>query len=186
MARRRKTAFSNAHSAIDEVAEYYIDSEDALNSFYGFDLSTGPVPAKFIGYSKEELDEELEARKETLDRMCSLEVLAAIEARLRIDYIVRSQNRLRDNFSKKLRKTYDKKGNRASLTDDILSIWKTEFPEHKIRLDNLGKALDYRNWLAHGRYWQPKRTPHIYRYDYLSIYTLASEILANMELVEST
>jgi len=36
MARRRKTAFSNARSTIDEVAEYYIDSEEALNSFYGW------------------------------------------------------------------------------------------------------------------------------------------------------
>lgn len=186
MARLKKTAFSNAHSSIDDVEDYYIDSEESLNSFYDFDLSSGLIPAKFVGYSKAELDEELKARKETLNRMCSLEVLASIEARLRIDYIIRGQNKLRDQFSRKLREIYDKKENRAHLVDDILSTWKAEFPAHKARLDNLGKAIDYRNWLAHGRYWQPKRTPHIYRYDYLSIYTLASEILTNMDLVEST
>lgn len=144
------------------------------------------IPAKFIGYSKEQLDKELKDRKETLDRMCSLELLTAIEARIRIDYIVRGQNKLRDDFSKKIREIYDKKENRASLVDDILLTWKNEKPSHKARLDNLGKAIDYRNWLAHGRYWLPKKHPHINRYDYLSIYSLASDILTNLDLIEGS
>lgn len=186
MARRKKTAFSNAHSEIGDVEEYYTDSETSLNTFYRIDLSSSVIPAKFVGYTKAQIDEELKARKETLDRMCSLEVLAAIEAKLRIDYIIRGQNKLKDGLSKKLREIYDTKENRASLVDDILLTWKAQFPEHKERLDDLGKALDYRNWLAHGRYWLPKRTPHIYKYDYLSIYSLAYEILTNMTLQEGS
>jgi len=186
MGKRKKIAFSNAHSSIEDVEEYYIDSEQSLNSFYDFSSSSTQISSKFVGYSKAEFDNELKARKETLDRMCSLEVLSAIEARLKIDYIVRGQNKLRDEFSKKIREIFDKKENRASLVDDILKAWKIEFPEHKTRLDHFGQALDYRNWLAHGRYWQAKRTPHIYRFDYFSIYSLASDILTNMELVEST
>jgi hypothetical protein len=185
MAKRKKVSFSNEHSPIDDVEDYYIDSENSLNSFYNIDSSSQNIPAKFIGYSEVELTEELKIRKDTLDRMCSLEILAAIEARIKIDYIIRGQNKLRDDFSKKIRVIYDKKESRAALVDDILSTWKSEYPEHKARLDNLGKALDYRNWLAHGRYWQPKRTPHIYKYDYLSIYALASEILLNMGLLEN-
>ncbi|NOS75600.1 MAG: hypothetical protein HOP36_13935 [Methyloglobulus sp.] len=185
MARVKKISFSNNHSAIVDIQEYYFDSEVSLNLFYDDGLSSGKISAKFVGYSKTELQEELKARKKTLDCMCSLELLAAIEARIRIDYIIRGQNKLRDSFSKKLREVYDKKGNRAFLIDDILSTWKAELPEHKTRLDNLGKALDYRNWLAHGRYWQPNKHPHIHRYDYLSIYALVSEILTNMTLIES-
>jgi hypothetical protein len=71
------------------------------------------------------------------------------------------------------------------LTDDIIPAWKGKYPQHKTRLDNLGKALDYRNWLAHGRYWMPKKSPHISKYDYLIIYTLASDILEKMELHEN-
>jgi hypothetical protein len=185
MARRKKTSFTNKHSAIEDVEEYYVDSEYSLNLFYDINLGLGQVPSKFVGYTKGELLDELKERKETLDRMCSLEILSAIEARIKIDYIVRGQNKMKDSFSKKMREVYDAKGNRVSLKDDILSLWKKEQPEHKTRLDNLGLALDYRNWLAHGRYWQPKKTPHIYRYDYLAIYALASEIITNMELVES-
>jgi hypothetical protein len=185
MARRKKIAFSNAHSKIDDIEVYYIDSEDALNTYYNIGRFGREIPVKFVGCSQEEVDQELKERKETLDRMCSLEILASVEAKLRIDYIVRGQNKLRDDFSKKLREIFDKKENRASLVEDIISIWRSEYPEHKSRLDDLQKAIDYRNWLAHGRYWFPKRKPHIDRYDYLSIYTLASDILTNMELLES-
>jgi len=184
MVKRKKTSFSGQHTKIEQVQEYYSDSEESLNAFYSVDLFGELFPAKFIGYSKDEIDKELKERKATLDRMCSLELLAAIEAKIRIDYIVRSQNKLRDEFSKEIRKIYDSKQNRAALVDDILFTWKKEKPHHKARLENLGKALDYRNWLAHGRYWQPKKYPHINRYDYLSIYALASDILSNMELLE--
>lgn len=185
MGKRKKTSFSDSHSKIDQVEEYYIDSEESLNSYYSFSPLNGAIPAKFIGYPIEKIGRELKERKESLDRMCSFELLAAIEAKLRIDYVVRGQNKRRDPFSRKMRDVYDRKENRASLVDDILLIWKQEKPWHKTRLDNLGKALDYRNWLAHGRYWIPKKHPHISRYDYLSIYSLATDILSNLELIEA-
>lgn len=181
MASIKKVAFSQSHSSIDDIEDYYIDSEESLNHYF----NSAMVPARFIGYTKNELDNELKDRKQTLDRMCSLEVLAAIEARIRIDYLVRCQNKKRDSFSKKLRAIHNKKNNKASLMDDIAMTWKQHFPEHKARLDNLGKAIDYRNWLAHGRYWLPKKSPYIYNYDYLAISLLASDILSNMDLRES-
>lgn len=185
MAKRKKTLFTNSHSTIEDIERYYVDSEGSLNSFYDVDFDSGEISAKFFGYSKEEVFDELKERKETLDRMCSLELLAAIEARVKIDYLIRGQDKLRDNLSKKIRVVYNCKENRASLKDDIIAIWRTELPEHKKRLDNFCLALDYRNWLAHGRYWHSKRTPHIHRYDYLSIYSLAEDIFENMELLES-
>ncbi len=185
MARRKKTTFTNAHSTIGDIEGYYVDSESALNSFYSVDLGLGEIPAKFFGYAAQEVFDELKERKETLDRMCSLELLAAIEARIKIDYLVRGQNKLRDQFSKKIRVVYDSKETKASLKGDIISVWRSEFPEHKTRLDNFCLALDYRNWLAHGRYWQSTKAPHIYKYDYLSIYLLAEDIIGNLNLIES-
>lgn len=185
MGKRKNTSFTNLHSKIDDIEEYYVDSEESLNAFYDVDFESGEISAKFFGYSKDEVFEELRVRKETLDRMCSLELLSAIEARVQIDYIIRGQDKLRDNISRKIRAVYDIKGNKASLKDDIISVWRTEHPEHKTRLDNFCLALDYRNWLAHGRYWIPKRAPHINKYDYLSIYSLAEDILDNMDLLES-
>lgn len=183
MASRAKVSFSKTHSSIEDIEEYYVDSETALNHYFN-PLNFTEIPDRFIGYTKSEFDTELKTRKETLDRMCSLEILATIEARLRIDYLVRCQNKKRDKLSRQLRKIYQTKVNKASLVDDIIATWKHIFPEHKTRLDYLVKALDYRNWLAHGRYWLPKKTPHLYKYDYLDMFTLASDILSNMDLYE--
>ncbi|HDM8188406.1 hypothetical protein [Vibrio ouci] len=176
-----KVAFSNDHSNLEDIEEYYFDSELALQQYF---LSS-EVPAKFIGCSLSMLQEELKDRTESLDRMCSLEILATLEARFRVDYLVRCQKKKRDVFSKKLRAIYRKKENQASLVDDIISTWRREHPEHKARLDSFQGALDYRNWLAHGRYWQPKKMPHLSRYDYLFLYSLADDILGNIELLES-
>ena len=117
--------------------------------------------------------------------MCSLEILSALEARFRVGYLVRCQRKKRDLFSKKLHAIYRKQQNRAFLVDDILTTWKKERTEHKLRLDQFQKAIDYRNWLAHGRYWTPKKIPQIKQYDFLNLYSLADDILQNIELVES-
>jgi len=179
----KKVSFSDQHGSLEDIEEYYVDSESALNYYYALSDATGIISAKFIGYTKEEIESELKSHKKSLDRMCSLEILATIEARLRIDYLVRSEKRKKDDLSKEFRKIYPKKENKASLTDDIIKTWKSIHPQHKTRLDKLGQALDYRNWLAHGRYWKPKKSPHILKYDYSEIYILASDILESMELL---
>lgn len=177
----KKVAFSNEHSTLEDIEQYFFDSERALESYFLGDT----VPPSFVGYTFIELQDELKSRKESLDRMCSLEILSALEARFRVDYLVRCQRKKRDPFSKKLRAIYRKQENRASLVDDILSTWKKERSEYKPRLDKFQKAIDYRNWLAHGRYWTPKKIPQMQQYDFLSLYSLADDILQNIELVES-
>lgn len=181
MSSLKKVSFSNVHSSISEIEEYYVDSEAALENYF----SGNELSSRFIGYSLKMLQDELKEKKATLDRMCSLELLASIEARLRIDYLIRCQKKHKDSLSRKFREIYSEKANRASLLDEIAFTWQQEFPEHKARLDNLRKAIDYRNWLAHGRYWQSKKTPHIYKYDYLAIYNLTTDIFNEMDLLEA-
>ena len=176
-----KVAFSNEHSTLEDIEQYFFDSERALESYFLGDT----VPASFVGYTLYELQDELKSRKESLDRMCSLEILSTLEARFRVDYLVRCQRKKRDPFSKKLRAIYRKQQNRASLVDDILTTWKKERTEYKPGLDKFQKAIDYRNWLAHGRYWTPKKMPQMKQYDFLNLYSLADNILQNIELVDS-
>ena len=178
----KRVLFSNINASLEDVEEYYVDSDESLKAYFVPGHEPGVALARFIGYTKTELDDELKMRKETLDRMCSLEILSAIEARFRIDYLLRCQDKMKDGLSRQFREIPKQKENRASLANDIIPTWRAAYPEHKARLDNLGKALDFRHWLAHGRYWQPIRTPHVRRYDYLSIYTLALDILSNMDL----
>jgi hypothetical protein len=62
-----------------------------------------------------------------------------------------------------------------------LDLWKQEFPTQKLLLGELKGALNYRHWLAHGRYWEPKLGR---KYDYESLYLLVQTVLLNFELEE--
>ncbi|NRF32983.1 hypothetical protein [Vibrio coralliilyticus] len=175
-----KVTFSDEHSTLQDIQNYYVDSDESLGLYFDEQNQKN----RFFGYTRDELQEELNNRKDALDRMCSLEVLASIEAHIRIDYLNRCQAKHKDVLSKQMRVVYSAKGNKASLVDDILFLWKKNKPKHKSCLDDLQKALDYRNWLAHGRYWNSRKAPHISKYDYFSLYTLAENVLADLELVQ--
>jgi hypothetical protein len=86
-----KVSFSDQQGSLEDIEEYYVDSQNALNYYY--EPSNADRIPKFFGYTKKEIDNELKLRKESLDRMCSLEILAMIEAKFRIDYLVRSQKK---------------------------------------------------------------------------------------------
>ncbi|MNV02604.1 hypothetical protein D3C71_928430 [compost metagenome] len=173
-----KVRFSQQHSKIEDIEKFYFYSEQSLIPYFSEKNSY------FTGFSISELDEELKQHKLVLDRMNALEILALLEARFRIDYLIRCQERKKDDFSRALREVYKQRENKASLTDDILKLWKEFYPQHKTIFDSFQKALDYRNWLAHGRYWEPKKSPHISKYDYLTISLIASEIMKNLILFE--
>ena len=107
------------------------------------------------------------------ERNSSMNILAALEAAFRIDFIQRSQARKRDGLSRVLRRLYTKEGARVSLEDDILPRWKQEYPELRSIVSELIGAFKYRHWLAHGRYWTPRLGR---RYDYQEVYALADSI----------
>lgn len=173
-----KVRFSDNYSSIEDIEKFYYYSNESFKPYFTEHNSY------FFGYSIPELNIELSEHKLTLDRMSALEILAFLEARFRIDYLIRCQNKKKDLLSRNLRQIYKVKGNRASLTDDILKEWKVVNSNHKILLDSFKNALDYRNWLAHGRYWEPKKTSHVKKYDYLSVIFLANELLNNLTLYE--
>ncbi|MCM8510905.1 hypothetical protein J0904_02225 [Acinetobacter bereziniae] len=173
-----KVRFSDSYSSIEDIKKFYYYSNESFKPYFNTHNTN------FIGYSIPELNSELSEQKLALDRMSALEILALLEARFRIDYLIRCQNKKKDYLSKNLRQVYKVKGNRASLTDDILKEWKLVYSNHKILFDSFKNALDYRNWLAHGRYWEPKKFSHVKKYDYLSVIFLANELLSNLPLHE--
>ncbi len=62
-----------------------------------------------------------------------------------------------------------------------MKVWKEEGRENKTRMDGFGIMLQYRHWIAHGRYWQPK---NISVSEYDKARKLALDIFENMELHE--
>lgn len=180
-------SLSNEHSTLDEVEHYYMTSNIALYDFYAnISDETKSIPVSLIGLTKEEVEKEKNEKQLMLERMCALELLAALEARIRIDYLCRVKQKRKDNLSRDFRRLHKKKENKASLVDELLKFRKQNDTSTERQVNELIKAIDYRNWLAHGRYWLPKKAAHINKYDYLSIKTLAIEVLSNLDLIEDS
>lgn len=163
MAKDKKISFSSAELTIKEIEEYYIVSEKALRLFYN------NTNIYFIGYTTAELKNELNSRIEELNKNTALTLLSAIEAHFRIDYLQRVYTRDKENISKRFRELYGNKKNKAALADDILEIWKEQVANKKV-IEDIRSALNYRNWLAHGRYWVVKLGRN---YDFSTVLNLA-------------
>jgi len=165
----RRVSFSNEQLPVKEIETYFLRTEKALKSFYQINNPS------FINFTSEELENERDQMIEELDKSTAFTILAAIEAHLRIDFLQRCYNREKDPLSRKFRELNEEKNLNVSL-EDILELWM----QHIIRksvISDLRGALNYRNWLAHGRYWVAKLGR---KYDFYSVLTLAINI--QMEL----
>ena len=131
------------------------------------------MDVRFSGYTPEEVEQEMAEVLAENERSSTMNILAAVEAAFRIDFIQRGQRRQRDGLSRYFRQLYMSKGTRASLEDEILQGWKEELPVLKPIVSDLTGTFRYRHWLAHGRYWTPKLGR---RYDYQDVYALAESI----------
>lgn len=174
----RKVSFSGKNLTLNEVADFYRDTESALRQYYSPNSNTFEI--RFFDYALHTVELELMHRLDELDRSTILTVLAALEARFRIDYEIRRLRTRKDAVSVDLRALYRERGNRASLEDDILSIWQRNLSGGTKLIGELRGAFKLRHWLAHGRYWTPKLGR---QYDFLSIYDLASLTLERLPLL---
>jgi len=166
----KRISFSNRELAIKEIELYFVTTEKALRAFYQ------KTNLYFTTYTAEELNNELESRIEELDKSTALTILAAIEAHLRVDFLQRCYNKEKDSLSRKFRDIHKKKGSKVSLSEDILEAWR-EHIKSKSVISELRSALNYRHWLAHGRYWVAGLGR---KYDFYNVLTLAINIQAEL------
>jgi hypothetical protein len=172
-----KVAFSKRHSEIGKLALYHEDVERSLRLYFSPDAQSYSV--RFAGYSKVEVNRELNERLAELELASALSALSAIEAAFRIDYLQRCYLRKKDPLSRAFRRLHKEKEMKVSLEDEIFEIWKEYATGASPLIGNLRGAFKFRHWLAHGRYWVPKFP----KYDYLTIYTLAESALNSLPLL---
>jgi hypothetical protein len=171
-----RVTFSKEHPDIQELALYYNDVGKSLRLYFG--PHSPSYQLRFEGYSRVQVETELNERLAELEMGCALAVLSAIEGAFRIDYLQRCYLRKRDLVSKAFQALHREREARVSLEDEILEIWKQHTGASAL-IGNLRGAFKFRHWLAHGRYWVP-RFP---TYDYLTIYSLADNVLRSFPLL---
>ena len=161
----RRVSFSNEELPIKEIDAYFEKTEKALRSFYQINNSD------FTDYTLDGLENERDQRIEELDKSTAFTILAAIEAHLRVDFLQRCYNKEKDSLSRKFRNLYKKKGFMVPL-EDILELWMQHLTRKSV-ISELRGALNYRHWLAHGRYWVVNLGR---KYDFYDVLTLAINI----------
>jgi hypothetical protein len=162
---------------IVEVAEYHNDVVASLRYF----SKTSPsfVSTRYFGRPP---DDVLAARIEETDLRSAFFVLTALEAAFRIDYLYRCQRKMKDDLSRAFRVIYKDRGKNASLDEDIFEAWKEKSSAPGPRLiSELRGAFNFRHYLAHGRYWEPRLGR---KYDFNFVYSLADDVLSVFPLLE--
>lgn len=169
-----RVSFSPEILRIEVVAQKHQDMEKSLR-FYYTEPNLELRDSKFVGYSKDDVRQELNERLIELDRDSAFGILAAIEASFRVDFFVRCNERWKDELSRSFRNLHKNKGNCVALEEEILKAWKQHVPTAKALISGIVGAFKYRHWLAHGRCWVPKLGQP---YDFLSVYLLAQKMEA--------
>lgn len=171
--------FSSQHQDMNEIFRYYHTTSKSLNYYREGIASSKITNQDYIGLTKNELIKSFDLHLAELEKNTSFNILSTIEASFRIDYIIRTKKKYKDHLSRKFRNLYKSKGENVSLENEILLMWKSEYPNLKSIISNFIGALKYRHWLAHGRYWIPKLDG---KYDISTISAISDSVYTNLPL----
>jgi len=177
MASQSKVSLSGSEPQIDEIDQHYRDTTSSIRLYFSFDNPRAEI--LFAGTSQLELQEQLDSVSDENEQLISMNLLSALEAVFRIDYLQRCYKRKKDPLSRVFQQVHRDKGTRASLEDDIFDAWKEHSNAPNQLVSELKSAFKFRHWLAHGRYWTPKLGR---KYDYYSIFTLGQTVVSSFPL----
>lgn len=169
-----KFDFNSKIPILCTIDDFYDKSSESIALAYNRNIDT-----KFIGMTSDELKMEKQFLLDELEIWAVFMVLCYIESLFRIDFILRCENKNKwasENLSLYYKKHHqsNKRYYQYSLKDVIFAGWKESFPEENCLINQLSQAFEYRNWIAHGRYWKFKDNPNKYTYDYVK--TIAEKI----------
>ncbi len=133
-------------SGVREVWAYYRQVRSLLRASDSIFRLRAEILGEASGAALREMVRELE-------REVTLTLVTCFEACLQVDYLDRIGRRSRDEVSRAFREKYGRgEGRRARLVD-LLDIWRDEGCVRNRLIDDFKKLLQFRNWLAHGRYF---------------------------------
>lgn len=161
----RKIQFNfNEHSqSLENLESYYDDVKAAIDLKYS--KANPYYTSDFQMLTDSEVETERDENYMELSCEASMAILAFVESLFRTDFIIRCELKNSDKLSKRYRHTYNpaKRIYTYSYNDVVLDGWADFRPEEKDLINELKEANNYRNWLAHGRYWQFKDNPAKYK-----------------------
>ena len=155
--------FNEHNQSLESLENYYDEVKAAIDLKYS--KANPYYTSDFQMMTNTEVETERDENYMELSCEASMAILALVESSFRTDFIIRCELKKSDKLSKRYRHTYNpaKRIYTYSYNDVVLDGWAEYRPEEKNLINELKEANNYRNWLAHGRYWQFKDNPAKYK-----------------------
>ena len=148
MARKKRLSKSGDELPLFEVYLYNSDAKAGLELLF----LQAHNDERFALMTNEEIQHLRRKRLDELELQSILSLMTSLEAIFQLDYHHRVEKRLKDKLSRYFRDNPSKSG-RVSFENDIIKGWEEVYPEIRRPFQPIKRALKYRHWLAHGRYW---------------------------------
>mgnify|MGYP007069974551 CR=1 FL=1 len=159
----RKFQFASHNRTLNEIKSYYDKMLSSLE--YKYSRNHNPLYAEmFADMSEAAVERELGELKEELSLEGSFELLSFLEKEFRTDCYLRCKGRFRDELSRGFKRAFDEVGHvqyRIPLLDVIVEGWKQQLlsdtphdAETLAFFSGISDIFNFRNWMAHGRYWE--------------------------------
>jgi hypothetical protein len=141
-----------------EILDHYKRFTAALAALRRELTSGAGAASQFFGMTPQDVEKALREMATELDHEVTLLLTASFGASFQVDYHQRLKTRKKDLLSKKLRALTHAPVRRRSprvTIEEILDVWQDE-SGHKRLIGQLKQLIQFRHWLAHGRYWVQK------------------------------
>src|SRR5579864_3240321 len=119
-------------------------------------LSSVLIPERYRDQSLEELRAEFARSRKHLQYAAMLHLLTTTEALLRMAFQDLSKRKTKPAIFREFRKVNRERGEKIRLEEDILNTLIDVYPETARSIREFKGVVPLRDWLAHGRYWNPK------------------------------
>lgn len=136
---------------IKVIANYYDGTRVAIEDYYNPD-GWNPV---LVGKSKKEVKAMRDSLLRELSIECGMMLMSAVEAAFRTDFVLRCRKSKKKQIDRDFKKVLEGVSElyHVRIKEDLIDRWAIEYPTDKHNFSLLKDRFDYRNWIAHGRYW---------------------------------
>jgi hypothetical protein len=122
-----RISFSGHEMSIEDVWDWYEDQKEALRDFrkkiIGLITNNSSIDNKFLGFSRDEINEYFKESELELDRLVCFNLISATEAHLRLDFYTKVYNKDKSNIGRAFREVHNQMGNRISLEEHIHKVY---------------------------------------------------------------
>ena len=171
---------SDKRITLSEVAEYFECSKKAIDTYY----DTSHINPDLVGLSAKEVKAMRGKVYRELTIECGMMLMSSVEAAFRTDFVLRCRKSRKEQIDKDFKKVLDgvKELYQVRIKEDLIDRWADEYPTDKHHFSLLKNRFDYRNWVAHGRYWNKFQNAGINTMIFTS---LLAEVQSAMAVVDT-